>query len=215
MNNSHTEILLSCKTELEELKARLQALQERISALEALSAAEQEEEVSAAEQPVEIQSAQTAPEEDFTSIEISIEEPAAIAAQPIDSEPSEEPVDVDLDLPEDPAPEPHPVAVPEPVAEQAPAPEPEDPTAHLPWRTDRPGIPVKNIRSGISLLDRAMFIGTLFKEDAALYDATLASLNQMESLDQAVAFLREQFPDWDLSSNTVYHFIMSVRKKLG
>ena len=110
-----------------------------------------------------------------------------------------------------PVPEPEPEA-PKASAPQAPA---EDDTAHLPWRTDKPGIPVKNIRSGISLLDRALFIGTLFKEDFALYDQTIADLNAMSSLDEAVAYIREKFPHWNLKSDVVYHFMMSVRKKLG
>ena len=106
---------------------------------------------------------------------------------------------------------------PEPEAPKASAPQAsaEDDTAHLPWRTDKPGIPVKNIRSGISLLDRALFIGTLFKEDFALYDQTIADLNAMSSLDEAVAYIREKFPHWNLKSDVVYHFMMSVRKKLG
>ena len=74
---------------------------------------------------------------------------------------------------------------------------------------------VKNIRSGISLLDRALFIGTLFKEDFALYDQTIANLNAMSSLDEAVDYIRENFPSWNLKSDVVYHFMMSIRKKLG
>ena len=74
---------------------------------------------------------------------------------------------------------------------------------------------MKNIRSGISLLDRALFIGTLFKEDFALYDKTIAELNGMSTLDQAVSYIREHFPAWNLKSDVVYHFMMCVRKKLG
>ena len=116
-------------------------------------------------------------------------------------------------------PEPEPAAEPEPAPAPAPAPAPvsaePDPTAQLPWRKDKPGMAVKNIRSGISLLDRALFIGTLFKEDFALYDQTIADLNAMSSLDEAVAYIREKFPHWNLKSDVVYHFMMSVRKKLG
>ena len=107
-----------------------------------------------------------------------------------------------------------PVAALEPADEPAPQPV-EDETAHLPWRTDQPGMPVKNIRSGISLLDRALFIGTLFKEDFSLYDKTIADINAMSSLDQAVDYIREHFPDWNLKSDVVYHFMMSIRKKLS
>ena len=108
------------------------------------------------------------------------------------------------------APKPASEPSPEPVTEPA-----QDETANLPWRTDKPGLPVKNIRSGISLLDRALFIGTLFKEDFALYDKTIADLNAMSSLDQAVDYIREHFPSWNLKSDVVYNFMMSIRKKLS
>jgi hypothetical protein len=156
---------------------------------------------------------------DFTDIQIGIDEPEPIVI------PSEASVSPEiLSAPEEPrndkqVPEPEPVAAPEPEPEapkaSAPQASAEDDTAHLPWRTDKPGIPVKNIRSGISLLDRALFIGTLFKEDFALYDQTIADLNAMSSLDEAVAYIREKFPHWNLKSDVVYHFMMSVRKKLG
>ena len=112
------------------------------------------------------------------------------------------------------APKPAPEPPSDPAPEPAPAPA-EDETANLPWRTDKPGLPVKNIRSGISLLDRALFIGTLFKEDFALYDKTIADLNSMSSLDQAVDYIREHFPSWNLKSDVVYNFMMSIRKKLN
>ena len=108
----------------------------------------------------------------------------------------------------EPEPEPEPEAEPEPVA-----PHPE--TERLPWRMDKPGMSVKNIRSGISLYDRALFIGTLFKEDYALYDRTIGDLNAMSSLDQAVDYLLARFPDWNLKSDIVYNFMMAIRKKLG
>ena len=94
-------------------------------------------------------------------------------------------------------------------------PKPKEEAVRYPWHTDKPGMSVKNIRSGISLLDRALFIGTLFKEDFALYDSTVAAMNEMTSLDQAVAYIREHFPQWDLGSEVVYRFMMAVRKKLG
>ena len=137
-------------------------------------------------------------------------------------EPVEEPVvePVIDDLPEpEPAPAPAPAepapapAEPAPVAPKPVTPRPE--TERLPWRLDKPGMAVKNIRSGISLYDRALFIGTLFKEDYALYDKTISELNGLASLDEAVDYLLERFPDWNLKSDIVYNFMMAIRKKLG
>ena len=83
------------------------------------------------------------------------------------------------------------------------------------WWQDQPGLSVKNIRSGISLYDRALFIGTLFKEDYNLYDRTISDLNALGTLDEAVDYLLRNFPDWNLKSDVVYNFIMAIRKKLG
>ena len=116
--------------------------------------------------------------------------------------------------------EPIPEPIPEPVPEAEEEEEfPEGPdisaTAHLPWRTDRVGIRVKNLRSAISLYDRALFIGTLFKEDYSLYDSTISALNNLETLDEAVEYIVVHFPEWNLRSDVVYNFMMAVRKKLG
>ena len=208
MEKTHKEALKVFQEEIESLKKQIAALEERIAALQASPVVPAEDE-----------------EVDFTDIQIGIDEPE-VAPEPepivIPSEASVSPEI--LSAPEEPrndkqVPEPEPVAAPEPEPEapkaSAPQASAEDDTAHLPWRTDKPGIPVKNIRSGISLLDRALFIGTLFKEDFALYDQTIADLNAMESLEEDVDYIREHFPAWNLKSDVVYHFMMSVRKKLG
>ncbi len=211
MDKSQKELLQDFQEEVIALKERIAALEARISALQA-------GEIQADDEVV-----------DFTDIEIGVEEPVG------EPEPVAEPQPVADPLPEpveEPVAEPEPVLEsilePEPAPQPAPEPEPapapaasapsaplEDETANLPWRKDKPGLSVKNIRSGISLLDRALFIGTLFKEDFALYDQTIADLNSMESLDEAVDYIRERFPSWNLKSDVVYHFMMSIRKKLG
>jgi len=202
MEKTQKELLKEFQEEIASLKKQIEALEEKMAALEASPIQAEDEEV------------------DFTDIQIGV---AEMPDQVEHEEPTAEPEPVVEPEPEPVlAPEPEPVAapepevVPEPEAPKASAPQTtEDETAHLPWRTDKPGIPVKNIRSGISLLDRALFIGTLFKEDFALYDQTIADLNAMSTLDEAVAYIREKFPHWNLKSDVVYHFMMSVRKKLG
>lgn len=185
MNKNELDYLQDCKKELSDLKKRISDLEERIASLQA-------------NMPSDVPA--EADEVDFTGIEIGVSIPEPTPA---------------------PMPEPKPEFVPEPVPEPMPVEDPpivakeEDDTADLPWRKDIPGIRVKNIRSGISLLDRAQFIGTLFKEDFALYDNTVAALNDMASLDQAVAYIKENFPQWNLGSDVVYRFMMAIRKKLG
>ena len=216
MDNKRTEFLQEIEAELASLKEKVLALEEKVEAFRQLPA----------EEPV----AEPAEDSDFTDLEIGVDElPEAPAPAPVpepepipepELEPVPEPVAMDLiveDLPEPtPQPEPEPEPKPEPEPEPKPAPAvPRPETERLPWRLDKPGISVKNIRSGISLYDRALFIGTLFKEDYALYDKTIGDLNALSSLDEAVDYLLERFPDWNLKSDIVYNFMMAVRKKLG
>ena len=210
MDNNRTEILREIEAELASLKEKVLALEEKVEAFRRLPV----------EEPVE--------ESDFTDLEIGVDElpqePAPSPVEEVAVQTEIEPVEMDLmeeEIPDqarndEPVMEP----VPEPVPQPEPRPEPKPvtprpETERLPWRLDKPGISVKNIRSGISLYDRALFIGTLFKEDYALYDKTIGDLNALTSLDEAVDYLLERFPDWNLKSDIVYNFMMAVRKKLG
>lgn len=82
------------------------------------------------------------------------------------------------------------------------------------WRTDRPGYPVKNIISAISLNDRLLLINSLFKEDPMLFQDTIAKFNEMGSLQEAIDYVKENFKDWDLNSEPVYRLMMAARRKL-
>ena len=209
MENNRTEILRELEAELAALKEKVLQFENRLEALRQLPAEEPEE------------------ESDFTDMEIGISDlPEPVAkpepvAEPVsepetvlEPEPVPEQVAEPVPVPElVEGPEPEPVPEPEPAPKAAPAPRPE--TERLPWRLDKPGISVKHIRSGISMYDRALFIGTLFKEDYALYDKTIGELDTLTSLDEAVDYLLERFPDWNLKSDIVYNFMMAIRKKLG
>lgn len=83
------------------------------------------------------------------------------------------------------------------------------------WKKDRPGMPVKDVRSAISLNDRALFIRSLFREDPLLFSRTLVRINDMDSLEEVEAALRQDFPEWDMESDVVYRFMMCVRRKVG
>lgn len=82
------------------------------------------------------------------------------------------------------------------------------------WRTDMPGTSVKDIRSAISLNDRLLFINTLFAEDAVAFQNTISDLNEMSVLEEAVRYIAERHPEWDMDSEVVYRFMMAVRRKL-
>ena len=214
MENNRTEILRELEAELAALKEKVLQFENKLEALRQLPA----------EEPVE--------ESDFTDMEIGVSdlpEPEPVAEpEPVIEEipviePAEEPVPEPVAEPveavEEPVPVPEPVEgpepEPEPEPEPKPAPAPHPETERLPWRLDKPGLSVKHIRSGISMYDRALFIGTLFKEDYALYDKTIGELDALTSLDEAVDYLLARFPDWNLKSDIVYNFMMAIRKKLG
>ena len=231
MENNRTEILREIESELASLKRQVLALEEKVEALRQAPVPEEtpveESDFTDMEIGVSDLPEAAAPVVEEVPAQVRIDEPVPEPAEePIPvPEPADEPVveTVIDDLPEpEPAPaptEPEPApAEPaqEPVAPAAPKPvTPRPETERLPWRLDKPGMAVKNIRSGISLYDRALFIGTLFKEDYALYDKTIGELNGLANLDEAVDYLLERFPDWNLKSDIVYNFMMAIRKKLG
>lgn len=196
MENNERDFLEEVQKEIADLKQRIASLEEKLTTFGVHAAAMPEE----------------APEVDFSDVELGITDaiPEPAVPEPVQEEP--EPLQEPELITE---PEPLPAPEPEPAPTPAPAkPVPADASSYA-WMKDKPGILVKNIRSGISLLDRALFIGTLFKEDFALYDSTIAALNNLNTLDEAVAYIQEHFPEWEMGTDVVYRFMMAVRKKLG
>ena len=134
-------------------------------------------------------------------------------------------------------PEPEPIMEPEPVAAPETEPEPkliqdeepvEKPSESVvlvavidvmakkhAWRSDMPGSPVKDVRAAIALVDRALFINSLFGENAMAFLETLNRINQSESLDDVVEYLAQTYPHWDFDSDVVYRFMMAVRRKIN
>ncbi len=161
--------------------------------------------------------------------ELAAEQPVA---EPVAESVSEQPEVsvIEEDLPEDIFGEPEPVPAPAPKAEPSPKQEPvtiaekaeekakptinEALAGNCAWRRDMPGAPVKDIRSAISLNDRVIFINLLFNEDAQTFVNTLARINTMGTIDQAVEYIMSEFPGWDMNSELVYRFMMAVRRKV-
>ena len=150
---------------------------------------------------------------------VDVDEPdTAFAEQNVDVEesvsymPSEEVADVfaDLDSENSPAVE---ILIDAAVANAKPA-VIDAMTAKEAWRTDIPGSPVKDIRSAISLHDRILFINGLFGEDPILFQEVLTAINSMTSVDEVVGYLAEKRPDWDMNSDSVYRFMMAVRRRI-
>ena len=225
---------------INELRAEIAALSLRVEQLEKQMAETQlldfdAETIEAAEEPEAVPVEELAPEAELAeeaapeavlaaeavpaeAVEPSVlEEPAELAAEPA------EPAEPAADAP----------AAEEPEAAEAPADAPAEapiwdldislegpgvnplPDLHsFQWMMDIPGGEVANLISGISLNDRVLFINTLFREDPKLFQKTVTQLNAMASLEDAVSFLVNHFPEWNLSSELVYRFMMAVRRKL-
>ena len=82
------------------------------------------------------------------------------------------------------------------------------------WRTDMPGSPVKDVRSAISLNDRILFINKLFDEDPIAFQEAIGKVNSFETFAQVVEYISTEHSDWNLESDTVYRFMMAVRRKV-
>ncbi|MCQ2139647.1 MAG: hypothetical protein MJZ09_04665 [Bacteroidales bacterium] len=83
-----------------------------------------------------------------------------------------------------------------------------------PWKTAVPGQPVKSIISAIPLNDRVLFVNSLFRGDALMYQSTITAMNEMSTLDEVEEYVEANFPNWNLDSDVVYRFMMAVRRKV-
>ena len=236
MGNIDEKTLSSLLEQIEAIKAQLNALEGTVNNIQVMAEEPEPvvEPVTVGEPvPVDEPVESPAPEPVEVPIDLTIsdiEMPVPPVVEPVpDEEPSveepeEEPVADDImdDIP-DPAPAPDLAPVGEPaeekksildsaVADTAVMDVMADKQA---WRTDRPGMPVKNIISAISLNDRVLLINVLFREDPMLFQETISKFNSMGSLGEALAYISGNFPEWDMNSEPVYRLMMAVRRKLS
>lgn len=147
------------------------------------------------------------PEDEEATVELPQETPAAEpepAPQPeqVVEQPAPEPV-VEQPQPEPVVEQPK---VEQPVAEQ---PKPEAPRA--PQQTSLFGTPVTDIRQAVSIGDRFLFQRELFGGNAEKLQQTLTELNNLHSLDEAVALV-DKF-GWDKQSPTYELFLNVLRRR--
>mgnify|MGYP007070193706 CR=1 FL=1 len=226
MENTQLKILSEIKASLESLKSQIDILEAKVDAVAVLLPEPEEGEAVAAQdlpEPV------AEPEPVSEPIDLDISD--MVGAEP--SVPGETPIDISVgDLPED-FPVDIPVEVHEPEPSETPAEEKKKVlelndaeglkekhavldklTEKQSWRTDMPGSPVSNIISAISLNDRVLFINTLFGEDPMKFRSTIDTLNAMGGLGEAIEYVLDEFPQWNLDSDVVYRFMMAVRRRL-
>lgn len=195
------ERINAIKNELSQLEDEIKALQ--LDAVEPPVILDEAKDLSEAVEPSELAPAVPEPAEEPE------EEPIDIA--PVDDTPIDISISDVEDMPAD-APEPRKSILDTAKADTAVMDVMAEKQA---WRTDRPGMPVRNIISAISLNDRVYLINTLFGEDPLLFQETISKFNAMGGLSEALDFISENHPDWDMNSEPVYRLMMAVRRKLS
>ena len=175
----------------------------------------QVEEVSVEEVSVEEVQVEAVPEEDSAEM---VEETVVVVEEEEQEEKTDDLPEDDLpfddDLPIFAEPESVPVQTPAPVEMKTKPAVIDSMTDRQAWRTDMPGTQVKDIRSAISLNDRILFINMLFDQDPMAFQEALTKINQMSSIDEVVEYIVSERPEWNLESETVYRFMMAVRRKI-
>lgn len=223
----------------EALEARLNAQEERIAALERAMAGTQPQladmiqssdvikEHLARIQEILDEGMQVTPDPDVEVELVYPEDEEATVELPQEPESAVEPEPVVAPEPEpapqiaEPAPEPvaEPVVEPvhEHVAELQPEPEvrvaeePKQEAPRAPQQTSLFGAPVSDIRQAVSIGDRFLFQRELFSGNAEKLQQTLAELNGLHSLDEAVAYV-DAF-GWDKQSPTYELFLNVLRRR--
>ena len=225
MENNQQQILSEIKTLMASVRNQLEELDAKIALWQQLADPQEADipidldfdlDVALQEVPVVVEQdaepvAEVAVEQDAEPVAEYVEEPV------MESAPAED-ANADDDLPF--------FDAPEEIFQPEPAVRPVQKTVEKPavidvmtekqtWRTAMPGSPVKDVRSAIALMDRVLFINNLFGADAMAFQEALNQINQMQSLDEAVEYLAAIHPEWDFNSQTVYSFMMAVRRKVN
>ncbi len=149
------------------------------------------------------------PEDEEATVELPQETPAAEPEPAPQPEPVAEPEPQPEQVVEQPAAEQP--KVEQPVAEQPVAEQPKPEAPRAPQQTSLFGTPVTDIRQAVSIGDRFLFQRELFGGNAEKLQQTLTELNNLHSLDEAVALV-DKF-GWDKQSPTYELFLNVLRRR--
>ena len=203
MENRQQQILSEIQSMMTSIRNQFNLLDAKISEFQQCVPAEDEQETIDLE-PIEFISLAT--ELEVAEEEVAVEEEPVAEPEVADDLPEDD----DLPFFDEPA------AVVETAAEPVVKSEPiiDTMTDKQAWRTDMPGSPVKDVRSAISLNDRILFINKLFDEDPMAFQEAIGKVNSFETFAQVVEYISSEHSDWNLESDTVYRFMMAVRRKV-
>ena len=203
MENRQQQILSEIQSMMTSIRNQFNLLDAKISEFQQCVPAEEEQETIDLE-PIEFISLAT--ELEVAEEEVAVEEEPVAEPEVADDLPEDD----DLPFFDEPAAVVETAA--EPVVKSAPI--IDTMTDKQAWRTDMPGSPVKDVRSAISLNDRILFINKLFDEDPMAFQEAIGKVNSFETFAQVVEYISSEHSDWNLESDTVYRFMMAVRRKV-
>ena len=72
---------------------------------------------------------------------------------------------------------------------------------------------VEDIRKGITMGDRFLFQRELFGNNGELMNKTIDALNKLDSLEEAMAYTRQKFPNWNKESNAYELFTNLLKRR--
>lgn len=81
------------------------------------------------------------------------------------------------------------------------------------WMDDPAEGRIDNIEDAMSQADLNFFTQELFDGDEYQFRLTAERINEMEDFKSVVREMRETFPEWDESSQAVYLFYMTVKRR--
>ena len=208
MENRQQQILSEIQSMMASIRSELNLLDAKISEYQQLAEFAADELEPIALEPIEFL--------DIIDTDVEVQETVVEEETVVDDLPADD----DDDLPFFDEPEVVTETVPEPTKEAIQVVVPESVPIidtmidRQAWRTDMPGGVVRDVRSAISLNDRILFINKLFDEDPLAFQTAIGKINSMVTLAEVVEYINTEHSDWNLESDTVYRFMMAVRRKV-
>ena len=81
------------------------------------------------------------------------------------------------------------------------------------WEVDYPAAYVDDLIGSMGLNDKMQFINELFNGKEIEFENIMQEIDDMGSFKKIVSCLREEYPQWDETSDIVYKFYMHIRRK--
>ena len=81
------------------------------------------------------------------------------------------------------------------------------------WEVDYPAAYVDDLIGSMGLNDKMQFINELFNGKEIEFENVIEEIDNIGNFKKIVAHLREEYPEWDETSDIVYRFYMHIRRK--